>query len=84
MSKHMSKHIRFTRLIERTNDDGELVLSGWFGNAKVIGHRGQPSHTDGSATWNIYLAEPDERAIESKRAGQRARRQRQEADHAEV
>lgn len=61
----MSKHIRFTRLIERTKHDGEIVLSGWFGGAKVIGRRGKPTD-DGSATWNILLAEPDERAADAR------------------
>lgn len=74
----MTNRIRFTRLIERTSVDGEPVLTGWFGNAKVIGHRGNPT-PDGAPSWNIYLAEPDERATEAKRQGQRARRQRQAA-----
>lgn len=62
----MSAHVPLTRLIERTNDEGQRVLSGWLGKAKVIGHRGKDS-ADGSATWVLYLTAPDDRANEAKR-----------------
>lgn len=68
----MSKHVRFTRLIERTNDQGETYLSGWFGHAKVIGKRGNPG-PEGAPSWVIYLAEPDQRADQSR---ERARHRR--------
>ena len=69
----MSAHVPLTRLIERTNDEGQRVLSGWLGGEKLIGFRGDLT-ANGNETWLIFTVEPDERAIEAKRRGYRERK----------
>lgn len=62
----MSKYVHIARLVERVNDEGENVLSGWFGNAKIVGYRGRPTDA-GNETWLLFVTEPDERARGSRR-----------------
>lgn len=62
--------VPFTFLVERTNDNGEPVLSGMLGRAEIIGQLAEPTN-NGSRRWCLMLVEPDERAL-ARRARYRA------------
>lgn len=62
----MSKLVRLTKLVQRVNDEGQTVLSGFIGMAEIIGFQAKPTQ-NGSDTWIIYLANPDQRAQERRR-----------------
>lgn len=73
----MSNQVRFTRLVQRTNDEGSAYLVRWFGSARIIGRPGKPTD-DGSPTWNIVLAEPDEQVREARERNRQQWRERQD------
>jgi hypothetical protein len=44
----------------RTSARGNAYLSGWLGKAQVVGFPGEADKY-GNATWNLYVAEPEQR-----------------------
>lgn len=64
----MRKAVTIGKLIERTNDSGAVVLSGWLDERKVIATRGRPTNA-GHTTWHLVELQPDERANEQRRGG---------------
>ena len=46
--------VLFLNLWERTSAAGNTYLSGFFGKARVVGFRGEPT-ADGTPTWDLYL-----------------------------
>lgn len=44
----------------RTSAKGNAYLSGWLGKAQVVGFPGEADKY-GNATWNLYVAEPEQR-----------------------
>ena len=53
--------VLLTVLAQQTSARGNAYLSGWLGKAQVVGFAGEPDKY-GNETWNIFLAEPEQRA----------------------
>lgn len=54
----MSRSVPLIRLVERAGRDGEPLLTGWLGMARVTGRLGTPT-ADGETTWILSLVEDD-------------------------
>ena len=48
-------------LSERTSARGTTYLTGWLGKAKVVAFRGKEPDKFGNPTWEVFVAEPQQR-----------------------
>ena len=48
------------QLTQRTSGKGNAYLTGWLGEARLVGFKGEPDEY-GNERWDIYAAEPEPR-----------------------